>query len=55
MPETELFALNQRLITTCTQMGLSLASAESLTGGRFVAALVDIPGASAVVRGGLVT
>lgn len=55
MPETELFALNRRLIATCTQMGLSLAAAESLTGGRFVAALVDVPGASAVVRGGLVT
>lgn len=53
--ETEPLATNRRIITTCTRLGLSLASAESLTGGRFVASLVDVPGASAVVRGGLVT
>ncbi|UVI34809.1 CinA family protein [Brevibacterium spongiae] len=55
MPESELFSTNRNIITTCTRLGLSLASAESLTGGRFVASLVDVPGASAVVRGGLVT
>ncbi|WP_319020906.1 CinA family protein [Brevibacterium sp. FME37] len=55
MNETELFARSQHLITTCKQVGLSIAGAESLTGGRFVATLVDIPGASAVVRGGLIT
>lgn len=55
MNETELFERSQHLIATCTQVGLSVAGAESLTGGRFVATLVDIPGASAVVRGGLVT
>jgi len=32
----------------------SIAAAESLTGGRVTAALVDIPGASAHVRGGIV-
>jgi len=32
----------------------SIAAAESLTGGRVIAALVDIPGASAHVRGGIV-
>lgn len=32
----------------------SIAAAESLTGGRLTAALVDIPGASAHVRGGIV-
>ena len=48
-------ATARRIISTCTQLGISLASAESLTGGRFVASLVDVPGASAVVRGGLVT
>lgn len=34
--------------------GWSVAAAESLTGGRVVAALVDVPGASAHVRGGIV-
>ncbi|KAF2415665.1 competence protein [Microbacterium sp. B35-30] len=32
----------------------SIAAAESLTGGRVTAALVDVPGASAHVRGGIV-
>ncbi|WP_203582187.1 CinA family protein [Microbacterium hibisci] len=34
--------------------GWSVAAAESLTGGRVTAALVDVPGASARVRGGIV-
>jgi nicotinamide-nucleotide amidase len=34
--------------------GWSVATAESLTGGRVTAALVDVPGASAHVRGGIV-
>ena len=34
--------------------GWSVAAAESLTGGRVTAALVDVPGASAHVRGGIV-
>ncbi|WP_346659569.1 CinA family protein [Brevibacterium permense] len=55
MAESELMETARRIISTCSQLGISLASAESLTGGRFVASLVDVPGASAVVRGGLVT
>ncbi len=34
--------------------GSTLAVAESLTGGALVAAVVDVPGASAVLRGGVV-
>ncbi|WP_420096043.1 CinA family protein [Brevibacterium sediminis] len=55
MAESELMETARRIISTCTRLGISLASAESLTGGSFVASLVDVPGASAVVRGGLVT
>ncbi|GAA4285005.1 CinA family protein [Brevibacterium daeguense] len=35
--------------------GLTVATAESLTAGLIVSTLVTVPGASAVVRGGLVT
>lgn len=45
----------RRLLDTCAALGLSIAAAESLTGGRFISTLVDVPGASTVVRGGLVT
>lgn len=42
------------VIAELTARGLTIAVAESLTGGKLVSALVDVPGASAVVLGGVV-
>lgn len=42
------------VLATLKRRGWSVAAAESLTGGLVVAALVDVPGASASVRGGIV-
>jgi len=41
-----------RLLTEC---GMTVSTCESLTGGLICATLVDVPGASKVVRGGLIT
>ncbi len=43
-----------RLIAELTERRMTIAVAESLTGGLVVAELVSVPGASAVVRGGVV-
>ena len=45
----------EKALETLRARGMTCATCESLTGGKVVAALVDIPGASAVVRAGLVT
>ena len=45
----------QAIIRGLQAQGLTVATCESLTGGMICAALVDVPGASRVVRGGLIT
>lgn len=42
-------------VHTLRQRGWTCASCESLTGGLIAATLVEVPGASEVVRGGLIT
>jgi PncC family amidohydrolase len=43
-----------QVVRVLTQRGETVAVAESLTGGLVVAALIAVPGASVVVRGGVV-
>jgi nicotinamide-nucleotide amidase len=43
------------LLETCKAKGLTIATAESCTGGLVAGALTDIPGSSAVVERGFVT
>lgn len=44
----------REVVAALARHGMTIAVAESLTGGLVIAELVSIPGASAVVRGGVV-
>lgn len=52
MPSTS--ALSARIVAALIDRGLTIAVAESLTGGLLVAELIRTPGASAAVLGGVV-
>ena len=54
MPEHEIPELAADIVRVATARGVTIAVAESLTGGDLVSALIGVPGASAVVRGGVV-
>lgn len=47
--------MQAELIATCRALGLTVATAESLTAGLVSSTLAEVPGASAVLRGGAVT
>ena len=51
----ETFAAAQRIIRMCAELKLTLATAESCTGGLVAGALTEIAGSSAVVLCGFVT
>ncbi|MES1212324.1 MAG: nicotinamide-nucleotide amidohydrolase family protein [Leifsonia sp.] len=53
-PAASSHELAERVVAELTRRGMTIAVAESLTGGLVVAELVGVPGASAVVRGGVV-
>ncbi|MFV0428542.1 MAG: CinA family protein [Arachnia sp.] len=44
----------QELVAKLTQRSVTIATCESLTGGGLGSAITDVPGASAVYRGGLI-
>jgi len=53
--DAELHSAARRIIETCTARGLTIATAESCTGGLVAGALTEIAGSSAVVLCGFVT
>jgi nicotinamide-nucleotide amidase len=52
--EADAADLAQRIVAMLTGRGQTVAVAESLTGGLVAAALTSVPGASVVVRGGII-
>jgi nicotinamide-nucleotide amidase len=52
--ESGTFAMAEQVVDLLRARGETVATAESLTGGLLSAALTDVPGASAVMRGGVI-
>ena len=55
MSASEIRSLARALLDLCKMRKLTIATAESCTGGLVCASLVDIPGSSAVVTFGFIT
>ena len=55
MTDDRLVALAERLYRTCLDRGLTVATAESCTGGLVAHAITEIAGSSSYFRGGFVT
>lgn len=51
----ELEAISAEIVSLFTQKGLTLGTAESLTGGMIAASVAGVSGASAVLMGGIVS
>ncbi|TAL12987.1 MAG: CinA family protein [Chloroflexota bacterium] len=54
MADTELLALAERLQGLCLGRGLTVATAESCTGGLLASIITDVPGSSGYFRGSVV-
>ena len=50
----DIFAEAKTIVTLASEKGLTIATAESCTGGLIGAAITAIPGSSAVFRGGII-
>ncbi len=50
----EIFGLSSKLVETCRARGMTIATAESCTGGLIGAAITATSGSSAIFRGGII-